>query len=231
MYVLAGAVLAGGILAFSPNARRKATAWGTVAAWYGMRLCTEAEIIGEKLMDKLHDAVGVYVDSQQPPAEVEMVAIGGNEVPLHTRVFYNADGEAQVVVSGSSAAVERDRPPCASRIYAPTIRLRESDGSTHAFPVELDGNYCLVGNVLFDPLFVAYWLQTRHDLTIEDGDTWETSFLGPGMMPMTITHKQRGVCTDDGVDVRDLPEYREEPAGAEGGTEPWLLDLSGDPSP
>ena len=229
MYILAGAVAALGAVAFIPSARQKASSWGTVAVWYGMRLCTEAEFVGERLMAKLHDLVGNSVEAQRPNPEIEMVYVGDQEFAVHTRMFYNEDGEAQVVVGKTAQAVERDRPPCMHRVYGPTIRIKEADGTVRNFPVEFDGNYCLVGNVLFDPLFVAYWLQTRYDLVLDPEDTWETSFLGPGMVPATVSHKQRGVCTAEGIDVRELPEYREEPGS--GGSEPWLLDLSGKPSP
>ncbi len=226
MYILAGAAAVAGILAFSPTMRRKAGAVGAIAAWYGMRVYTEVDLLIERAAAKWKTAVGDPENESKPESLVEMVAIGDAYVPVHTRMFYNDKNEPQIMVGSSSPLIESERRPCRHGIYGPTIRLTEKDGTVRTFPVELDGNYCLVDNVLFDPPFVGYWLQTRYNLVLEPGDTWETTFLGPGMAPMSISHKQKGVCTPEGISVRELKRYREEPAEGE----PWLLDLSGVPS-
>ena len=53
------------------------------------------------------------------------------------------------------------------------------------------------------------------------------------MMPQSVSHEQKLVCTENGMIVEALK--REEPAEGPRDTspaaEPWLLDLDGKPSP
>ena len=238
MYVLAG-VIAAAIAAYcSPSMRSKAQSAGIVAIWYGARACTEISAYGEATAAYVCDALGIDKNKASTGAvAVELVTVGNEEVGLCIRKFSDYDGRTHVAVGRSTAEVEQDREPCGYGLYGVTIRLREANGEARSFPVDFgEENYCLVGNVLFDPAFVAYWLQTRYGMLVDETDRWTTSFIGPGMAPVTVSDRQKCVCGEDGVEVGCL---REEPAGAGGkvqGTrgperEPWLLDLSGNPSP
>jgi len=238
MYVLAGVIAAALAAYCSPGVRSKAQSAGVIAVWYGARACTEISAYGEATAAYVRDALGLATaKASTGVVAVELVTVGTEDVELCIRKFADGEGRTHVVVGRSPEEAGLDREPCGYGLYGGTIRLREACGEARSFPVEFgEDNYCLVGNVLFDPAFVAYWLKTKYGMLVDETDRWTTSFIGPGMVPLSVSDRQKCVCGEDGVEVVCL---REEPAGAGGkvqGTrgperEPWLLDLSGNPSP
>jgi hypothetical protein len=235
MYVVAGMVGGAGLWYWSDTVRAGARQAGVLAAWYSIRVCTEIEARTEAVATTVWSWMGRGTDTPGP-AEVEMVPTCTGDARMFSRRWPTDHGTVHVVVGRSLDEVAKRRLPCRAGIYAPVIRLREADNRVRTFSVEFGKEeYCLVGNVLFDPLFVAHWLYSHHGLILEDTDTWETSLVGPDMQPITITHLQKGLCTEDELQVLDIPRSGEEPAGnGAAGTpasEAWLLDLGGGPSP
>ena len=235
MLVLAGIAGGTGLWWYSETFRDKVRQTGTVLAWYGVRAYTELEVRTERVVSAARKWAG-WADEEpsMEATESELVPLRGADVQLCIRRTLVPGGGRQVAVGRSEAELEARREPCRASIYAPVIRLRTGDGSVHSYPVDFDGeDYCLVGNVLFDPAFVGYWLSTRHSRTVGIGETWDTSFIGQGMVPMTVSHQQQLVCGEEGLRIEDL--NREEPSGSARDTspasEPWLLDLGSKTTP
>ena len=236
MLVLAGIASGAGLWYCSETFRGKARRAGVVLAWYGVRAYTEIEIRTEAAVRRFSEWAGWAEHDEVQPTEAELVPLcGGGDAKLFIRKTLVAGGGAHVAVGRSEDEIaDAPRSPCKASIYAPVVRVKGEDGNVRSYPIDFEGeDYCLAGNVLFDPVFTAYWLSTRYSVRIQSGETWETSFVGPGMVPQTVSHEQRLVCTEAGMHVEALK--REEPAGGPRDTSPgaeaWLLDLDGKPSP
>jgi len=243
MYVLAGVIAAAAAAYLSPQVRARAQSAGVFAVWYGARAYTELSVYGAAAAAYVYDICGL--EPRDPGAaavdvvNVEMVGVGDKDVEVYVRRKKSRGERTRVIIGRSREEVEQDREPCSWGVYGATVRLRDTNGEARSFPVEFgEDNYCLVGNVLFDPVFVAHWLRAEHGMLIEESDRWTTSFIGPDMLPVTVSHTQECVCEEDTVTVRDVQISREEPAGGcagrgerEPAREPWLLDLSGNLSP
>lgn len=176
----------------------------------------------------------VEKDEEQPPESELVPLFSGGNTDFFLRKVHVAGVGVHVAVGRSAQEVAARRPSSKASIYAPVIRVKGENGNVRSYPIDFEGHdYCLAGNVLFDPLFTSYWLSTRYSVCVKQDETWETSFVGPGMVPQVVSHEQRLVCTEEGIHVEAL--RREEPAGGSGdtkpGAEPWLLDLEGKPSP
>ena len=234
MLVLAGLASGAGLWYCSETFRDRARQVGVVLAWYGVRAYTVVEMRTEAIVKRVSDWAGWRDNNEVQPTEAELVPLCGADIKLFIRRTIVAGGGAHVAVGRSREEVEAERSPCNASIYAPVVRVKSSDGNLRSYPIDFDGeDYCLTGNVLFDPVFIAYWLSSRYSVRLQDGETWETSFVGPGMMPQSVSHEQKLVCTELGMRVEAL--NREEPSAGPQDSSPaaeaWLLDLDGKPSP
>ena len=246
MLILAGIASGAGLWYCSETFRSKTRQAGMTVAWYGVRAYTHIEMYTDDVLKYVTEWAGWTPEPETDKPETEMIRLHDKTFTYSTQRTRLPNGKVYVRVGATEDQERRNAAPpqpCDSGIYAPVIRVRKADkvdngnetGDTlRSFPVDFDGDeYCVVGNVLFDPAFVAHWLRRWFQYELEDGDTWETTFIGEGMVTQKVTHLQRAVCEQGGVRVEDLGY--EEPAQGDGDTsparEPWILDLNGKPPP
>lgn len=230
MYILAGVILSAGAAWLSPMVRDQLKTAGATVVWCSLRVYTEIEV---RVQSMYNEWIGK--DERPPPdkIEMEMVPLCESKSRIYFRKSISECGEERITVGKTNEEVNIARELSNVNIYGPTIRLTENK-VTRSFAVDFkSANYCLQGNILFDPTFVAYWLYTHHNLIIEDSDTWTTTFIGPGMKLVTVTDKQEALIQENDILVRDVQIQREEPSNETcvSDKDSWLLDLSGRPSP
>ena len=230
MLILAGIASGAGLWYYSETFRLKTRQAGMTVAWYGMRAYTQIEMCADDVLERISEWAGWTPQPEMDEPETEMIHLHNKELAYVTQRTRMADGKSYVRV-GSQNNRESGTPQlCSSSMYAPVIRVRKTSGKLQSYPVDFDGDeYCLVGNVLFDPAFVAYWLRTRFQYELEDSDTWQTSFIGRDMVTQIVSQLQKAVCYPECIRVENVDF--EEPAQGDGDTsparEPWILDLNG----
>ena len=94
------------------------------------------------------------------------------------------------------------------KIHALSIRLLKNNECYASYPVSLmikannmNFNYLVAGNILFDRAFVQYWFKTYHGIVIKDNQDYDVHMLNEDIEEITLTDKNYIKLTDTSYEI------------------------------